>query len=87
MFEEEEEEEEDEEDEEEEDEEENQLRYRAPHVFLSLALVGGYQLHALAALPRGTRPRHPLERRLGGSHIRSGRCGGVNILEEYKHYL
>jgi hypothetical protein len=38
------------------------------------------QLHALAALPRGKRPRYPLDKRLGESQSRSGRCGKGKIL-------
>jgi hypothetical protein len=33
------------------------------------------QLHALAALPRGSRPRYPMDRRLGGPQSRSERYG------------
>jgi hypothetical protein len=33
------------------------------------------QLHAPAALPPGKEPRYPLDRRPGGPHNRSGRCG------------
>jgi hypothetical protein len=33
-----------------------------------------------AALSRGKSPRYPLDRRLGGSQSRSGRCGEEKIL-------
>jgi hypothetical protein len=33
------------------------------------------QLHVQAALPRGKRPRYPLDRRLGGPQSWCGRCG------------
>jgi hypothetical protein len=41
----------------------------------------------LPLYPRELGPSHPLDRRLSRSHIRSGCCGGVNILQEYKNDL
>jgi hypothetical protein len=39
------------------------------------------QLHAPAALRREKSPRYTLDRRLGGTHSRSGRDGEVKILD------
>jgi hypothetical protein len=38
-------------------------------------MVVNGKLHASAALPRGKSPKYPLDRRLGGTQSRSGRCG------------
>jgi hypothetical protein len=45
------------------------------HAFLTSAIDGGGQRHALAALPPGKRPRYPLEKRLGGPQSLPGRYG------------
>jgi hypothetical protein len=49
-------------------------------LFLTSTLVGGGQLHAPAALPRGKSPPYPLNRRLGGPQSWSGRDREVKIL-------
>jgi hypothetical protein len=39
------------------------------------------QIHATTALPPGTEPRHPLDKRLDGPQSRSGRRGEEKVLD------
>jgi hypothetical protein len=47
--------------------------YRAMYSWPRHWLEASGQLHTPAALPQGKEPRSPLDRRLGGPQIRSGR--------------